>query len=81
MQEIYDLHSFEQSISDTFEEDINWLISMPNTKKVFENQFSLINRELSIDCIGFYDREDSIDVKLVSKIPKNQKEFNERFSL
>ena len=81
MQEIYDLHSLEKSISDTFEEDSGWLISMPNTKKVFESQFSLTNKELSIDKIGFYDAEDTIDINLVSEIPKNQKEFKERFSL
>ena len=81
MQEIYDLHSLEKSISDTFEEDSSWLISMPDTKEVFESQFSLTNNELSIDSIGFYDAEDAIDITLVSKIPKNQKEFKERFSL
>jgi len=81
MQEIYDLHSLEKSISDTFEEDSNWLISMPDTKKVFESQFSLTNKELLIDSIKFYDTENTIDINLVSAMPKTQKEFQERFSL
>ena len=81
MQEMYDLHSLEESINDTFEEDSNWLISMPDTKKVFKSQFSLTNKELSIDSIEFYDREDTIDINLVSAMPKTHKEFQERFSL
>jgi len=81
MQEIYDLNKLEKSIDAIFEEDRDWIVSIPITQKAFSTQFSLTNNELSMDSISFDDIEDELDMSLVSSIPKTQQDFEKRFSL
>ncbi len=79
MKEIYDLNSLEKSIDATFEEDKNWIVSIPTTQNTFYLQFSLTNDEVSMDSISFDNIEDKLDMSLVSSMPKTQQEFKKRF--
>ncbi len=79
MKEIYDLNSLEKSIDATFEEDKNWIVSIPTTQNAFYLQFSLTNDEVSMDSISFDNIEDKLDMSLVSSMPKTQQEFKKRF--
>lgn len=81
MQGMCDLIDLEKSVDNIFEDDQDWIVSMPSTQKVFYAQFSLTNDELSIDSVGFDDIESELDMSLVSDMPTTQQEFEKRFTL
>jgi len=81
MQEIYDLNTLSKSIDARFEEDKEWIISIPNTQKAFYKKFSLTNDELSMDSLRFENTEVELDINLVSSMPMTQQEFEKRFSI
>ena len=60
-------------------DNLELIIDIPKTQTEFNDRFSLLNSECSIDDVDFSIPNDDLDILI--PIPKTKKEFQDRFAI